>query len=76
MVISNHDTTLTRKLYEKATLTSIQVGRSISQKGASRGKVAELFALYATAAQPATTQLTSTNSNATKTTTAKIPATK
>ncbi len=76
VVISNHDTTLTRKLYEKATLTSIQVGRSISQKGASRGKVAELFALYATAAQPATTQLTSTNSNATKTTTAKIPATK
>ena len=76
VVISNHDTTLTRKLYEKAKLTSIQVGRSISQKGATRGKVAELFALYATTHQPGTTQLT-TNSNSTiKATTAKMPATK
>ena len=46
MVISNHDTPLTRKIYAGAELDSIQVGRSISQKGSSRGKVAELFAIY------------------------------
>lgn len=46
VVISNHDTTWTRKIYQQATLYSLQVGRSISQKGASRGKVAELFAVY------------------------------
>ncbi|MCA1928956.1 Dam family site-specific DNA-(adenine-N6)-methyltransferase [Rheinheimera sp.] len=72
VVISNHDTTLTRKLYEKARLTSIQVGRSISQNGATRGKVAELFALYNATNQPAVTQLTSTNNSMIKTTTAKI----
>jgi DNA adenine methylase len=76
VVISNHDTTLTRKLYEKAKLTSIQVGRSISQKGASRGKVAELFALYAATDQAETIQLTSNSNNAIKNTTAIIPATK
>lgn len=46
VVISNHDTPLTRKIYANAALDSIQVGRSISQKGSSRGKVAELFAIY------------------------------
>lgn len=46
VLISNHDTTLTRKLYANAKLSSIQVSRTISQKGSSRGKVAELFALY------------------------------
>ncbi len=46
VVISNHDTTWTRKIYQQAQLYSLQVGRSISQKGASRGKVAELFAVY------------------------------
>ncbi len=76
VVISNHDTTLTRKLYEKAKLTSIQVGRSISQNGATRGKVAELFALYKATHQPGTTQLTTSNNNPTKTNTAKIPATR
>lgn len=76
VVISNHDTTLTRKLYEKAKLTSIQVGRSISQKGATRGKVAELFALYNASLQPGTIQLTSSSNNPIKTTTAKIPVTK
>ena len=35
-----------RKIYAGAELDSIQVGRSISQKGSSRGKVAELFAIY------------------------------
>lgn len=46
VVISNHDTTWTRKIYQQATLHSLQVGRSISQNGATRGKVAELFAVY------------------------------
>lgn len=48
VLISNHDTSWTRKIYQGAELHSIQVGRSISQKGSSRGKVAELFALYNT----------------------------
>lgn len=46
VLISNHDTTWTRKIYQQAALHSFQVGRSISQNGANRGKVAELFALY------------------------------
>ena len=46
VLISNHDTTWTRKIYQQAVLKTIQVGRSISQNGAGRGKVAELFALY------------------------------
>ncbi len=46
VLISNHDTSLTRRIYQGSELTAIQVGRSISQKGASRGKVGELFAYY------------------------------
>ncbi|MCH8536868.1 MAG: Dam family site-specific DNA-(adenine-N6)-methyltransferase, partial [Alkalimonas sp.] len=46
VLISNHDTTLTRKIYHQAKLYPIQVGRSISQKGSNRKKVAEIFALY------------------------------
>lgn len=46
VVISNHDTTWTRKIYQQAELHSLQVNRSISQNGAGRGKVAELFAVY------------------------------
>ncbi|MEE2001025.1 Dam family site-specific DNA-(adenine-N6)-methyltransferase [Alkalimonas sp. MEB108] len=46
VLISNHDTTLTRKIYQQASLHPIQVARSISQKGDGRKKVAELFALY------------------------------
>jgi DNA adenine methylase len=46
VLISNHDTSWTRKIYQGAELHTIQVGRSISQKGSTRGKVAELFALY------------------------------
>lgn len=49
VLISNHDTSWTRKIYQGAELHSIQVGRSISQKGSTRGKVAELFALYRSA---------------------------
>jgi DNA adenine methylase len=56
VVISNHDTTWTRKIYQQATLHSLQVGRSISQKGASRGKVAELFAVYRPTPMPMTPQ--------------------
>lgn len=46
ILISNHDTTWTRKIYQQAQLFSIAVGRSISQNGKTRGKVQELFALY------------------------------
>lgn len=46
VVISNHDTTWTRKIYQPARLHSIKVARSISQKGDKRHKVNELFAVY------------------------------
>ena len=57
VVISNHDTTWTRKIYQQAILHSVQVGRSISQKGSSRGKVAELFAVYQAMPVPRLQQL-------------------
>lgn len=57
VVISNHDTTWTRKIYQQARLHSVQVGRSISQKGSSRGKVAELFAVYQAMPAPMTPQI-------------------
>ncbi|RUO48364.1 Dam family site-specific DNA-(adenine-N6)-methyltransferase [Pseudidiomarina donghaiensis] len=47
VVISNHDTEFTRLLYKKAQLETLQVSRFISPKGESRGKVAELLAVYA-----------------------------
>ena len=47
VLLSNHDTIWTRKIYEHATKTkSIKVARTISQKGTKRKKVAELLALY------------------------------
>jgi DNA adenine methylase len=47
VLLSNHDTIWTRKIYEHATsIKSIKVSRTISQKGNSRKKVAELLALY------------------------------
>lgn len=47
VLISNHDTIWTRKIYQHAKkLKSIQVARTISQKGNGRKKVAELLALY------------------------------
>ncbi|GLP97521.1 Dam family site-specific DNA-(adenine-N6)-methyltransferase [Paraferrimonas sedimenticola] len=46
VLISNHDTPLTRELYHGAKLDSIQVQRNISQNGRTRGKVPELMALY------------------------------
>jgi len=46
VLISNHDTDLTRLLYKNAQLTTLQVARSISQNGAKRHKVSELLALF------------------------------
>ncbi|MDO6445064.1 Dam family site-specific DNA-(adenine-N6)-methyltransferase [Colwellia sp. 1_MG-2023] len=47
VLISNHDTIWTRKIYQGANKKkSIQVARTISQKGGGRKKVAELMVLY------------------------------
>lgn len=47
VLISNHDTIWTRKIYEHSDkVTAIKVARTISQKGATRNKVGELLALY------------------------------
>lgn len=47
VVISNHDTLWTRKIYEHANkIKSIKVARTISQSANKRKKVAELLALY------------------------------
>jgi len=46
VLISNHDLELTRRLYEGAHLTEIQVKRTISQKAGKRLKVSELLARY------------------------------
>ncbi|QFU24774.1 Dam family site-specific DNA-(adenine-N6)-methyltransferase [Shewanella eurypsychrophilus] len=46
VLISNHDTPLTRELYHGASLDTIKVQRNISQKGSGRKKVDELMALY------------------------------
>ena len=46
ILISNHDTPVTRKLYHQATIATVQVQRNISAKAESRKKVAELLAIY------------------------------
>ena len=47
VLISNHDTIWTRKIYEHANKQkTIQVARTISQKASKRNKVAELLVLY------------------------------
>lgn len=46
VLISNHDTVLTRKLYDEAQQSFVKVARSISQNGSKRNKVSEIFALY------------------------------
>ncbi|WOC26704.1 Dam family site-specific DNA-(adenine-N6)-methyltransferase [Pseudoalteromonas sp. N1230-9] len=46
VLISNHDTVWTRKIYSQAALDEIQVKRTISPKGGSRNKVNELMAMY------------------------------
>jgi len=47
VLISNHDTELTRKLYDEAEQSFVRVARSISQNGKNRQKVGEIFAYYA-----------------------------
>lgn len=47
VVLSNHDTPLAREIFKNAGKTvSVDVSRTISAKGASRGKVKELIAIY------------------------------
>ena len=46
VVISNHDTDFTRKIYAKAELHQLEVHRSISSKSSTRGKVNELIAVF------------------------------
>ncbi|GGD73582.1 Dam family site-specific DNA-(adenine-N6)-methyltransferase [Lacimicrobium alkaliphilum] len=46
VLISNHDTELTRQIYQGASLKELKVGRYISQKSHARTKVDELLALY------------------------------
>lgn len=46
VLISNHDTEFTREIYQGAKINSIQVQRNIGQTRSSRGKVAELLALF------------------------------
>lgn len=46
VLISNHDVAFTRDIYQHASIKGIKVKRSISQNGAGRLPVKELFALY------------------------------
>ena len=46
VLISNHDTALTRRLYQGARLNVVKVQRNISRNGNSRVKVDELLALF------------------------------
>ena len=46
VLISNHDLPLTRQMYHGAQITSLNVKRSISQKGSARKPVSELLALF------------------------------
>jgi DNA adenine methylase len=46
VVISNHDTDFTRKIYANAELHELEVHRSISSKSSTRGKVNELIAVF------------------------------
>ena len=46
VLISNHDTTLTRRLYHGAELNLVKVKRTISRNGSGRNKVDELLALF------------------------------
>ncbi len=46
VLISNHDTTLTRRLYHGAELNVVKVKRTISRNGSSCNKVDELLALF------------------------------
>lgn len=58
VLISNHDTALTREWYQLAKLHVVKVRRSISSNGGTRKKVDELLALY----QPESQRLQENNS--------------
>tara|TARA_Y100000780_G_scaffold48209_1_gene40178 strand:- start:1346 stop:2230 length:885 start_codon:yes stop_codon:yes gene_type:complete len=46
VLISNHDLPLTRQMYHGARISTLNVKRSISQKGSARKPVSELLALF------------------------------
>ena len=46
VIISNHDTDVSRELYKNAKIYLLEVSRSISAKGSSRKKAKELIAVY------------------------------
>jgi len=46
VLVSNHDTELTRKLYEGADIKTISVQRNISSKGDNRTKANEILAIF------------------------------
>ena len=46
VLISNHDTEFTRKIYQSARIETIDVQRNIAANGSSRQKVGELLAIY------------------------------
>ena len=46
VIVSNHDTAVSRELYKKAQIYPIQVTRTIAAKGGSRKKAKELIAVY------------------------------
>jgi DNA adenine methylase len=46
VVISNHDTNLTREIYLGSTIKTLNVRRSISSKASTRGDVKEIIAIY------------------------------
>ncbi len=46
VVISNHDNTITRQIYQDAEIESFSVRRFISRDGKNRGNVKELLAIY------------------------------
>lgn len=46
IIVSNHDTAVTRSLYKNARLKSFNVQRLISSKASTRGMAPELLALY------------------------------
>ncbi len=52
VLISNHDTPLTRRLYIGAELSVVKVKRTISSKTTSRNKVDELLALFPAGESP------------------------
>ncbi|HTD66396.1 MAG TPA: Dam family site-specific DNA-(adenine-N6)-methyltransferase [Candidatus Limnocylindria bacterium] len=46
VILSNHDTPVTRKLYRQAQVTEVMVSRTISCDGRNRNKVKEIIAVF------------------------------